>query len=113
MPIISARPDEFPVVASLRFRPTSPGSDSRRLLRAKAIIFSATARYNQSMSGETVEIPKQVLASVETLDELYDWLTVHHAGIMAELREARQEDLDGKFKPWKPRQVSCPTESRH
>ena len=53
------------------------------------------------MPGEVVEIPKQVLASVEILDELYDWLTGQHAGIMAELREARQEDLDGKFKPWK------------
>jgi hypothetical protein len=42
------------------------------------------------MEREVVEIPKQVLASVETLDELYDWLTVKHAGIMAELREARQ-----------------------
>jgi hypothetical protein len=55
------------------------------------------------VQGEVVKIPKQVLASVETLDELYDWLTVQHAGIMAELREARQEDLDGKFKAWKPR----------
>lgn len=58
------------------------------------------------MPGEVVEIPKQMLASVERLDELYDWLTVQHAGIMAELREARQEDLEGKFKPWKPRYVS-------
>ncbi len=51
------------------------------------------------MTGETVEIPKQVLASVETLDELYDWLTAHHAGLMAELRAARQEDFEGKFEP--------------
>ena len=59
-----------------------------------------------------VQIPKQVLASVETLDELYDWLTAQDAGIMAELRDARQEDLDGKFLPWKPRHVSWPTRSK-
>jgi hypothetical protein len=64
------------------------------------------------MPSEVVEIPKQVLASVETLDELYDWLTARHPGIMAELREARQEDLDGKYKAWKPRRVSWPTESK-
>ncbi len=64
------------------------------------------------MTGETVEIPKQVLASVETLDELYDWLTAHHAGLMAELRAARQEDFEGKFEPWKPRHLSWPTESK-
>jgi hypothetical protein len=63
------------------------------------------------MSGEVVEIPKQVLASIETLDELYDWLTAQNAGIMAELREARQEDIAGKFKAWKPRHVSWPTKS--
>jgi hypothetical protein len=71
--------------------------------RARFYCFSPSARYNYFMQGEVVEIPKQVLASVETLDELYDWLTMQHAGIMAELREARQEDLDGKFKAWKPR----------
>jgi hypothetical protein len=52
-----------------------------------------------------VEIPKQVLASVETLDELYDWLTAQNPAIMEELREARQEDLAGKFKAWTPRHV--------
>jgi hypothetical protein len=55
--------------------------------------------------SETVEIPKQVLASVETLDELYDWLTAQNPAIMEELREARQEDLAGKFKAWTPRHV--------
>jgi len=64
------------------------------------------------MPGEVVEIPKQVLASIETLDELYDWLMAQNPGIMAELREARQEDLAGKFKAWKPRHVSWPTESK-
>ena len=64
------------------------------------------------MPGETVEIPKQVLASIETLDELCDWLTAQNAGIMAELREARQEDIEGRFTAWKPRHVSWPTESK-
>ena len=57
------------------------------------------------MRSETVEIPKQVLASVETLDELYDWLTAQNPAIMEELRDARQEDLAGKFKAWTPRHV--------
>ena len=57
------------------------------------------------MRSETVEIPKQVLASVETLDELYDWLTAQNPAIMEELREARQGDLAGKFKAWTPRHV--------
>ncbi|HEX9274243.1 MAG TPA: hypothetical protein VGA01_18755 [Candidatus Binatia bacterium] len=52
-----------------------------------------------------MEIPKQVLASVETLDELYDWLTAQNPAIMEELREARQGDLVGKFKARTPRHV--------
>ena len=79
---------------------------------ANSIVFTAAARYNRFMPDEVVEIPKQVLASIETLDELYDWLTAQNPGIMAELREARQEDLAGKFKAWKPRHVSWPTESK-
>jgi hypothetical protein len=55
------------------------------------------------MKPETVEIPAAVLSSVETLDELQDWLTAHQPQVMAELRQARKEDLAGKFKPWKPR----------
>jgi len=76
------------------------------------IVFRNAETYNGPMPGEVVEIPREVLASVETLDELYDWLTAHHPGIMAELREARQEDLAGKFKAWNPRHASCPTESK-
>jgi hypothetical protein len=64
------------------------------------------------MASEVIEIPKQVLASIETLDELYDWLTAQNPGIMAELREARQEDLKGQFKAWQPRHVSWPTGSK-
>ena len=64
------------------------------------------------MKTETVEIPAAVLASVETLDELQDWLTAQHPGIIAELRAARREDVAGKFKPWKPRHQPCPTESK-
>ena len=61
------------------------------------------------MKMETVEIPSAVLSSVATLDELQDWLTAQHPGVIAELRAARREDVAGKFKPWKPRHQSCPT----
>jgi hypothetical protein len=74
-------------------------------------VFRRTKTYNRSVASDVVGIPKQVLASIETLDELYDWLTAQNPGIMAELREARQEDLAGKFKAWNPRHASWPTES--
>jgi hypothetical protein len=64
------------------------------------------------MKTETVEIPAAVLSSVETLDELQDWLTAQHPGIIAELRVARREDVAGKFKLWKPRHLPCPTKSK-
>ena len=64
------------------------------------------------MKSNTVEIPTPVLSSVETLDELQDWLTAQNPKIMAELRAARREDRAGKFKPWKPRHLSCPTASK-
>jgi hypothetical protein len=64
------------------------------------------------MKTETVEIPAAVLSSVETLDELQDWLTAQHPGIIAELREARREDVVGKFKPWKPCHLPCPIKSK-
>ena len=64
------------------------------------------------MKAETIEIPASVLASVETLDELQDWLTAQNPKVIAELREARQQDLAGKFKPWKPRHLPCPTGSK-
>ena len=57
------------------------------------------------MKTGTVEIPTSVLASVETLDELQDWLTAQHPETIAELRQARQEDLAGQFKAWKPRHL--------
>lgn len=60
----------------------------------------------------TVEIPTSVLASVETLDELQDWLTAQHSDIMSELRQARREDVAGEFKAWKPRHLSWSTESK-
>ena len=47
------------------------------------------------MPKETVEIPVPVLLSVENLDELLDWLTSQNPKIMAELREARRQDLAG------------------
>jgi hypothetical protein len=64
------------------------------------------------MKPETVEIPAAVLSSVETLDELQDWLTAQQPKLVAELRQARKEDLAGKFKPWKPRHIPCPTGSK-
>ena len=59
------------------------------------------------MKTETVEIPATVLSSVETLDELQDWLTAQNPEVIAELREARKQDLAGKFKSWKPRHLPC------
>jgi hypothetical protein len=61
------------------------------------------------MTTDVIEIPVTVLSSVETLDELQDWLTAQNPQVVAELREARTEDVAGKFKPWKPRHVPCPT----
>ena len=59
-------------------------------------------------TGGTVEIPTEVLASVETLDELEDWLMARNPQLMRELRQARRDDLAGKFKLWKPRHLPCP-----
>ena len=60
------------------------------------------------MAVETVQIPKPVLDSVETLDELQDWLTANNPEQIAALRDARREDLAGAFKPWEPRHLPCP-----
>ena len=64
------------------------------------------------MKADSVEIPVPVLSSVETLDELQDWLTAQNTKVVAELREARKEDEAGKFKNWKPRHTSWPTGSK-
>jgi hypothetical protein len=68
----------------------------------------------QDMKSEkaTVEIPIQVLESIDTLDELEDWLTARNHQIVAELRQAREDDLAGRFKPWKPGRLACPTTSK-
>ena len=63
------------------------------------------------MAEQSVVIPKPVLDSVETLDELYDWLTTNNPKIVAELRETRAEDLAGKFKTWRPRHPPAPASS--
>ena len=63
-------------------------------------------------AATTVEIPLEVLASIDTLDELEDWLTAHNPRVMRELKRARKEDLAGRFKPWKPRHLPCPTGSK-
>ena len=51
------------------------------------------------MKTDTVGIPTTVLSSVETLDELQDWLPAQNPKLIAELRAARQQDLAGEFKP--------------
>jgi hypothetical protein len=55
-----------------------------------------------------VEIPTTVLSSVETLDELQDWLAAQNPEVIAELHAACQEDQAGQFKTWKPRHLACP-----
>jgi hypothetical protein len=64
------------------------------------------------MPKDIVEIPVSVLSSVETLDELQDWLTAQNPQIVAELREARRQDLAGEFKAWEPSRVPWPSESK-
>jgi hypothetical protein len=56
--------------------------------------------------ANVIEIPTSVLDSVDTLDELEDWLMANNPKVMRELRQARQDDLAGKFKTWKPRHLS-------
>ncbi|HUJ72775.1 MAG TPA: hypothetical protein VLZ30_11055 [Verrucomicrobiae bacterium] len=65
-----------------------------------------------SATPDKVEIPLSVLESVETLDELEDWLMTHNPAVMKELRQARRDDESGKFRPWKPRYAAWPTESK-
>ena len=43
-------------------------------------------------TAEVVEIPTAVLASVDTLDELEDWMTANNPRVMRELRQARRDD---------------------
>lgn len=62
--------------------------------------------------ADTIQIPTKVLESVDTLDELEDWLMAKNPRLMRELRQARQDDLAGKFKAWKPRHLPCPTGSK-
>jgi hypothetical protein len=59
-----------------------------------------------------VEIPVKILESVDTLEELEDWLTVQNPTLLRELKQAREEDRAGKFKTWKPRHLPCPTKSK-
>ena len=70
--------------------------------------FSNNRGYDLFMPEQNVLIPRPVLESVETLDELQDWLTANNPGIVAELRDARREDLAGESKPWRPRHLPCP-----
>ena len=60
------------------------------------------------MPKDIVEIPVPVLSSIETLDELDDWLTAQNPRLVEELREARRQDFAGEFKPWRPRHAPWP-----
>ena len=62
--------------------------------------------------ADTIEIPTKVLESVDTLDELEDWLMAQNPRLMRELLQARQDDVAGKFKLWKPRRLPCPSGSK-
>jgi hypothetical protein len=62
--------------------------------------------------GPTVEIQLTVLESVDTLDELEDWLTAQNPRVMEELKQARRDDQAGQFKLRKPRFLPCPTGSK-
>ncbi len=64
------------------------------------------------MNPGILGIPASILSSVETLDELQDWLATQHPDIMAEVHQARQEDLAGDFNTWKHRHLPCPTGSK-
>ena len=67
--------------------------------------FRMLSLFTMKTMGATVEIPLKVLESVDTLDELEDWLTAHNPRAMRELKQARRDDLAGKFQPWKPREL--------
>jgi hypothetical protein len=75
------------------------------------LAFDRKKPYRPDMAEQNVVIPKPVLDSVETLDELQDWQTANNPRIVAELRDARREDPAGEFKPWRPRHLPCPPSS--
>jgi hypothetical protein len=56
-------------------------------------------------SPEVIEIPAAVFDSADTLDELEDWLMARNERVMGELKQARRDDLAGKFKAFKPRHL--------
>lgn len=48
-------------------------------------------------TADSVEIPARVLISVQTLDELEDWLVANNPDFVARMRAIREEeDLGGK-----------------
>ena len=56
-------------------------------------------------TAEVVEIPTAVLDSVDTLDELGDWLMANNPRVMDELRQARRDDAHQRIPdPRHPRQ---------
>jgi hypothetical protein len=87
-------------------RPASPCAKSNcypigHSLRSNfALGIGGEVRYIVGMKADAsvIEIPTSVLDSVDTLDELEDWLMAKNRRVMRELRQARQDDLAGKFK---------------
>lgn len=63
-------------------------------------------------AGDVIEIPTAVWDSADTLEELEDWLLANNPRVMRELRQARRDDLAGKFRPWKPRHLPGNGKSR-
>jgi hypothetical protein len=63
-------------------------------------------------NADVIEIPTAVWDSVDTLDELEDWLMAKNPHVMRELHQARRDDLAGKFKAWKPRHLSSNGKSK-
>lgn len=68
-----------------------------------ALPFGERSLPKMKTTEATVEIPLRVWESVDTLDELEDWRTAQNPRVMRELRQARRDDVAGKFKPLKPR----------
>jgi hypothetical protein len=77
-----------------------------------AIVGQPPSLHRMKTVATTVEIPLKVLESVDTLDELEDWLTAQNPRVMRELKQARRDDQAGRFKPWTPRFLPCPTGSK-
>jgi len=50
---------------------------------------------------ETVTFPLSVFKTADTKEDLEDWLLSQNAEFIKKMREARQDDIQGKGKDWK------------